>query len=84
MTASVRMWLSVVCWMSPIRSINRFEREAAGPEGEQYAWTRLVVMAIRAGRIASMCQFEDDEDAAFAFAEQRARAATSYSRSIGM
>jgi hypothetical protein len=85
MTASVRIWLSVVCWMSPIWSINRFEREAAGLEGEQYAWTRLVVMAIRDGRIASMCEFElDDEEAAFAFAEQQARAATSDSRSIGV
>jgi len=54
-------------------------------QGEQYAWTRLVVMETRDGRIASMCEFElDDEEAAFAFAEQRARAATSDSRSIGM
>lgn len=55
----------------------RLEREALGPEGEQYAWTRLLVIEVRDGRLASMCQFEiDDEEAAFAFCEERVRAAT--------
>ncbi len=75
MTASVRMWLSAVCWMPPTWSITRVEREALGPEGEQYAWTRLVVIEIRDGKVALMCEFElDDEEAAFAFVEERMRA----------
>ena len=72
MVASARMWYSAVRWLSPTWSVVRFEREAVGPDGEQYAWTRLTSCEIRDGRIASMCQFElDDEDAAFAYAEER-------------
>lgn len=78
MVASARTWLSAVCWVSPTWSVNRLDREAVGPEGEQYAWTRLLVVETRDGRLASMCEFElDDEGAAFAFPEQRSRAAPS-------
>ena len=36
---------------------------------------RIVVTEIRDGRIVSMCEFElDDEEAAFAYAEERMRA----------
>lgn len=74
MVASARTWLSAVRWVSPGWSVARLEREAAGPEGEQYAWTRLLVIETRDGRLASMYQFElDDEEAAFAFADRRAR-----------
>ena len=67
MVASVRMWLSAVCWLSPAWLVARLDREAVGPEGEPYAWTRLMVSDVRDGRIASMCEFEaDDEEAAFA------------------
>ncbi len=77
MVASVRTWLSAVCWVSPSWSVTRLDREAVGPEGEQYAWTKILVIETRDGRLASMCEFDlDDEEAAFAFAEQRARAAT--------
>jgi hypothetical protein len=47
-----------------------------GRDGEQYAWTRLVVNEISDGLLASMCEFElEDEEAAFAYAEECMRAA---------
>jgi ketosteroid isomerase-like protein len=56
----------------------RHYREAIGRDGEQYAWTRLLVAEVRDGRLASMCDFDvDDEDEAFAYAEERMRAASS-------
>ena len=78
MVASMRTWLSVVRWLSPSVAIGRFEREAIGHDGEIYAWTRLNVTEIRDGQLASICQFElDDEAAAFAYAEDRLRLTTS-------
>ena len=75
MVASTRTWLSAVCWVSPVWSVTRIDRDAVGPEGEQYAWSRILVIEIRDGRLALLCEFEvDDEDAAFAFAEQWVRA----------
>jgi hypothetical protein len=63
-----------VCWLSPACSIVRLEREAAGHDGEQYAWTRVIVCVHRDGRLASMCEFElEDEAAVFAYAEERVR-----------
>ena len=56
----------------------RLEREAVGPDGEQYAWTRLIAGECRDGRLAWVCEFDlDDEDAAFAYAEERMRATAS-------
>jgi hypothetical protein len=84
MVASTRTWLSAVCWVSPVWSVTRLDRDAVGPEGEQYAWSRLLVIEMRDGRLASLCEFElDDEEAAFAFVEQRGRAAACDNRSIG-
>src|SRR6478735_12193212 len=41
-------------------------------------WLFLVVFEARDGRVASMCEFElNDEDGAFAYAEERVRATTS-------
>ena len=78
MVASVRTWNSAVCPLSPNWAVSRQEREAVGHDGEQYRWVRLTVGEIRDGRIASGCQFEvDDEDAAFAYAEERMRATPS-------
>jgi len=72
MVTSTRTWFSALCWVSEVWTVVRFEREAFGADGEQYAWTHLVVLEIRGGRIASMCEFElDDEDAAFAYAQER-------------
>ena len=65
-------------WVSPTVVVARFEREAVGQDGEQYSWTRLMSCEVRDGRVASMCEFElDDEEAAFAYAEERMRATTS-------
>ena len=73
--ATVRSWSATECWLSPTCGIGRHEREAVGRDGERYAWTRLVVFEVRDGRNTSMCVFElEDEEAAFAYAEERARA----------
>jgi hypothetical protein len=74
MVASVRVRSAVVCWLSPTWVVGRFEREAIGRDGEQYAWSMLLVTEVRAGRMTSMCLFElDDEEAAFAYAEERSK-----------
>jgi hypothetical protein len=78
MVRSARTWLSAVCWVSPAWAVTRLDREAVGRDGEQYAWTRLVVNEISDGLLASMCEFElEDEEAAFAYAEERMPAASS-------
>ncbi len=78
MVASNRTWLSAVWWMSPSWSALRLEREAIGRDGEAFAWTQLIVVEIRDGRLASVCQFDlEDEEAAFTYAEERVRATTS-------
>ena len=78
MVASARSWDSGICWLSPIWTVVRHEREAVGRDGEDYAWTRLVVGELRNGQLASICVFDvDDEEAAFAYAEERVRASAS-------
>ncbi|UUO00523.1 hypothetical protein M4D79_16345 [Mycolicibacterium novocastrense] len=53
----------------------RFEREAIGRDNEIYSWTWLHVTEWRAGRVSLICRFDlDDEDAAFAYADERIRA----------
>ena len=42
---------------------------AVGPDGEDYEWSRIYVNELRDGRLASVCQFDDDEEAAFAYAD---------------
>jgi ketosteroid isomerase-like protein len=75
MVASTRQWHRAVCWLSPAWSVGRLEREAVGKDGERYSWSWIAAIEIRAGRFASMCVFEvDDEEAAFAYAEERIRA----------
>jgi hypothetical protein len=76
MVASVRTWLSALCWVSPRTVIGRFEREATGSDGEKYAWTRIDVAEIGDHEFLWACQFEvDDEAAAFAYAEEQVRRA---------
>ncbi|MDT5076165.1 MAG: hypothetical protein QOJ80_802, partial [Mycobacterium sp.] len=71
MVSSVRTWLSATCWQSSSRFVARLEREAVGPDGERYEWSRLVAGECQAGRLASLCEFEvDDEEHALAYAEQ--------------
>ena len=76
MVASARSWNSAECWLDSTCGVVRHEREAVGLDGEQYAWTRLFVFEARDGRCTGLCEFEvDDAAAAFAYAEERARAA---------
>ncbi|MBE1546487.1 class 3 adenylate cyclase [Mycobacterium sp. OAS707] len=78
MVAWSRSWHSALCWLSPTIVVFRFEREAIGLDGEKYTWTWLHVSEISEGRFAAACRFElDDEDAAFAFAEERMRTTAS-------
>jgi class 3 adenylate cyclase/ketosteroid isomerase-like protein len=71
MVSSVRTWLSATCWQSSSRFVARLEREAVGPDGERYEWSRLVAGECQAGRLASLCEFEvDDEEHALTYAEQ--------------
>jgi hypothetical protein len=77
MVASTRNWASAVHWVTPTICVHRHERHAVGLDGERYAWTRLYTSEIRHGRLASMCEFElEDEDSAFAYAEERMRIAS--------
>ena len=78
MVAWARSWESAVCWLSPTLDVSRYEREAVGLDGERYRWTHILVNEIRNGRIESACLFDvDDEEAAFAYAEERVQATTS-------
>ena len=78
LVASVRSWISAICWLSPTVFVARMERDATGPDGERYEWTHLLTGEVRDARLASLCDFQnDDEDAAFAYAEERVRAASS-------
>ena len=67
--SSVRNFFSAVRWLSPTCMIGRGETRAFGPDGDEYEWSRIYVDELRDGRLASVCQFDDDEDAAFAYAE---------------
>ena len=78
MVSSSRIWNSVVRWLSPTWAVQRIDREAVGHDGETYTWTYIDVSEIRGGRIAAACRFDiDDEEAAFAYAEERVNATTS-------
>ncbi len=76
--ASTQAWHSAMRWLSPNCCVSRNERTAVGRDGEQYAWTRLYVFEVRDGRGVASCEFEvDDEEAAFAYAEERMQATAS-------
>ena len=79
MVASSRTWGSALAGCRRLVRRARCEREAVGQDGEHYTRGRgFIVGELRDGRVASMCEFElDDEDAAFAYAEERVRATTS-------
>ncbi len=74
MVSSMRTWNSAMAWVSPAWAVVRQEREAVGLDGERFAWTRIYVAEVRHGKVATLVQFDpDDEDAAFNYAEARAR-----------
>ena len=76
LVASVRSWNSAECWLSSNVVVARHERQASGPDAEQYTWTRLYVLETVDGRCSGLCEFElDDETAAFVYAEERVRGA---------
>jgi hypothetical protein len=76
MVASSRNWTSAACWLSPSCVVARQQREAVGLDGEQYQWTRILVAEHRDGRLASLGDFDlDNEEAAFAYGKGRVRAA---------
>jgi hypothetical protein len=78
LVGAAREWLAAVRWVSPSLFVGHLEREASGRGGEHYEWTRLVVGEVRDGRLASVCDFDlEDEEAAFAYAEERVRAVSS-------
>lgn len=72
---STREWFSAITWVSPTWFVGRFEREAGDRTADDVAWDRILVGQIRDGRLAHICMFTlDNEDAAFAYAEERASA----------
>ncbi len=76
MVASVRDWASAMCWLSPGCVVARQQREAVGLDGERYEWARLLGAEYRDGRVASLRDFNvEGEEEAFAYAEERVRAA---------
>lgn len=78
LVGSARDWISAVQHVSPTWGVARYERQAVGRDGEDYQWERIVVAEIRDGRLHFVCEFDvDDEDAAFAYAEECARASSS-------
>jgi hypothetical protein len=69
MLAAVRSWFSAIRWLAPTVSVGRLDREGVGPDGERYAWSRILVNLYRDGRLASVCDFDvDDDEAAFSYA----------------
>ena len=76
MVTSSRLWNSTECSLSANVVVCRNERDAVGRDGERYEWTRTYVFEVHDGRCTGLCQFEpDDEEAAFAYAEERVRLA---------
>ncbi len=75
MVTSYRVWSPVMCWLSNRWVVARHEREA---DGKKFSWSRLYVGEISDGLFTTLCEFDvDDEDAAFAYAEERIRAVPS-------
>ena len=78
MVESYRVWGPAACWLSSEWMVGVTTREAIGRDGEKYEWARIYVARIQNGLFTSLCEFDvDDEDAAFAYAEERMRATPS-------
>ncbi len=69
MVGSVRSWFSSIRWLSSDIFVGHLYREGVGHDGERFSWDRILVGVAREGRVAMLCEFDDqDEDAAFAYA----------------
>lgn len=64
MVASVRSWFSAICWPSPELFVGRMDREGLGHDGERFTWSRVLVGTYRDGRLARLCDFDAEDDAA--------------------
>lgn len=74
MLASYRVWASAICWLSDDVMVVRHEREGVGRGGGEYSWSRLYAAKIEDGLFTALCEFDvEDEEAAFAYAEEIAR-----------
>ncbi|GAY17506.1 AAA family ATPase [Mycobacterium sp. shizuoka-1] len=74
MVDSYRVWVAAIFWVSDTVTVSRHEREAIGRNGARYAWSRLYVTRAQDGLFTALCEFDaDDEDAAFAYAEEIAQ-----------
>ena len=78
LTSSSRTWISAVRWLSPTVSVVRSNARPSGTTAKSTPGHGFCVSEFRDGRFASMCEFDvEDEEAAFAYAEERVRATTS-------
>jgi hypothetical protein len=69
LVSSMRPWASAVRWLTPTICVHRGERQGFGRDGEKYAWTRIYTSEVRNGLLASICEFEfEDEVTAFDYA----------------
>ncbi len=76
MVSSSQTWYSAVEWLTPQCVVTRQERRAVGKDGERYEWSRIYVAEFDHGLFTAICDFDTDfEEQAFAYAEQRLRAA---------
>ncbi len=79
MVSSARAWHSAMRWLSPSCCVTRLDREAVGPRRRTLRVdANLCQRGPRSAGWRRLCQFElEDEEAAFAYAEERVRATTS-------
>ena len=75
--SSVNNFFSAIHWVSPTCYVGRGDVLAVGADGEEYTWARVYVGEFSNGLMSSVHQFESDEQAAFAYAEERMRATAS-------
>jgi hypothetical protein len=71
LVGSMRRWASAVCWLTPTICVQRGERRCFRSDGEKYAWTRIYTSEVRDGLLASICEFEvEDEVKAFDYGNE--------------
>ena len=70
--SSVKYALPAIRWLSPACSVFVADIQARGTDAEEYGWARIYVAEFSDGLLASIRQFDHEEDA-FAYAEVRVR-----------